>query len=66
MQLIFTIAEAAEFLREPHNTTRWRVYSGALKSVKIGKRARRIRRADLLAFVGMTVADLTDEERKGD
>lgn len=63
VSLVFTIAEAAEFLRMPVNTCRALVYSGRLRSVRMSSRMRRITRADLLAFVGMTIADLTDEER---
>ena len=57
-QLVYTLHEAAEALRMPYNTCRAHVYAGRLRSVKIGSRSRRIRRADLLAFVSTTPADL--------
>lgn len=59
--VLLTIKEAAEFLREPFNTTRARVYNGTLRSVPIGKRGRRVKRADLLAFVSLTPADFAAE-----
>lgn len=55
---LMTMQELADFRREPFNTTRWRVYSGQIPSVRIGKRARRIKRADALASCGLTLADV--------
>jgi len=55
-----TIGELSELRREPISTTRWRVYTGQIASVRIGKRARRIRRDVALASCGLTLADLAE------
>lgn len=55
---LLTLQELADLRREPLSTTRWRVYSGQIESVRVGKRARRIRRDVALASCGLTAADV--------
>lgn len=58
LPLLLTIADFAKLRNEPLATARWRIYSGQIASVRIGKRARRVKRDVALASCGLTLADL--------
>lgn len=59
---LLTTAEVAALLRVHPNTVKNMLSKGTLPSILIGERKRRIKKADLLRFIGEEV----DEEETGD
>lgn len=54
--------EAADLLRVHRNTINTMISEGVLPSVLVGKRERRIKKIDLLRYIGEKVDDTDDKE----